>query len=532
MHEMEKMENHTRLSVKSAARVLPLESCNNGGSWLVLSLSCEGRRMTMVIISTVRIPALRMLSWDMENSRVRMRVMRRAMRSKFLNGIARLDLRVFRMVVFVWSAIDMRALSLEVDEDLTPSLRGPPLPMAGADGTMWSRVSALAVAAAAASMVAVILSASISWRRSKRMGSKIRDLEASLEAAFEKCASERRGRVNAQQALRKALAQQNSDELRSGPVQPLASFYYPMVPIGTVQSCFSTRYGTPRQPLLVPLARAFVVFDQGRVPPQALEGLADYSHCWILYVFHLNTNLDKLWEHPARSKIKAKVRVPRLKGGKMGVLATRSPHRPCPIGLTVAKVEAVDGCVVLLSGVDLVDGTPVLDIKPYLPYSDCIQGATIPDWVKEDTLTVASVTFSVDFLPSLSNCWVAAEKQSMYSSAEEFQCLIKEVLSWDIRSLSQHRQPHQQGPEIENYVKCDSVENSGGRNPYAPGNAVTYHLVLEGICVSYKIERDSNILVERADLVTAQKDARKDRLNHSNWRAMMTQLQPSSLLKQ
>jgi tRNA (Thr-GGU) A37 N-methylase len=79
-----------------------------------------------------------------------------------------------------------------------------------------------------------------------------------------------------------------------------------MAPIGTVQSCFSTRNGTPRQPLVVTLARATVAFDPGRVPAAALEGLASYSHCWILYVFHLNTDLDKMWKDPARSKLKAK----------------------------------------------------------------------------------------------------------------------------------------------------------------------------------------------------------------------------------
>lgn len=70
----------------------------------------------------------------------------------------------------------------------------------------------------------------------------------------------------------------------------------------------------------------------------------------------------------------------------MGVLATRSPHRPCPIGLSVAKVEAVHGRMLLLSGADLVDGTPVLDIKPYLPYCDNVQGAKVPDWIMVHSL--------------------------------------------------------------------------------------------------------------------------------------------------
>ena len=67
------------------------------------------------------------------------------------------------------------------------------------------------------------------------------------------------------------------------------------------------RNGTPRQPLLVPLASACLVFDLARVPPASLEGLGEYSHCWIIYVFHLNTDLEKLWKHPSKSKFKAKV---------------------------------------------------------------------------------------------------------------------------------------------------------------------------------------------------------------------------------
>lgn len=67
------------------------------------------------------------------------------------------------------------------------------------------------------------------------------------------------------------------------------------------------RNGTPRQPLLVSLARACLIFDPALVPPASLEGLEEYSHCWILYVFHLNTDIEKLWRKPSQSKLKAKV---------------------------------------------------------------------------------------------------------------------------------------------------------------------------------------------------------------------------------
>ncbi|VAI32634.1 unnamed protein product [Triticum turgidum subsp. durum] len=210
-------------------------------------------------------------------------------------------------------------------------------------------------AALAAAAAAAVLAGLLYRRRCSRLTARVRELEDSLADAVEKAAAERRGRVRAQQSLRRALSEQGTSPDKGKPAKAPAS--YPMAPIGTVQSCFSTRNGTPRQPLVVPLARATVVLNPARVAAEALEGLASYSHCWILYVFHLNTDLDKMWKDPARSKLKAKVRVPRLKGGKMGVLATRSPHRPNPIGLSVAKVEAVDGHAILLSGVDLVDGT-------------------------------------------------------------------------------------------------------------------------------------------------------------------------------
>ncbi|KAH0459423.1 hypothetical protein IEQ34_012237 [Dendrobium chrysotoxum] len=294
-------------------------------------------------------------------------------------------------------------------------------------------------------------------------------------------------------ALRVALAQHSSDGSRISRSQSAAS--YPMAPIAFVQSCFATRNGTPRQPLVAPLSRACLMFDSSRVPAAALDGLAEYSHCWVLYVFHLNTDLEKLWKQTSRSKFKAKVRVPRLKGGKMGVLATRSPHRPCPIGLSVAK--------------------PVLDVKPYLPYSDSIQGATLPKWLKEEenSLAISSVCFSAEFNSSLSICWSEHEKKSLYASMDEFQRLIKEVLSWDIRSLSQQSRPHHAIIEGESH-ECSLLPADGGDKPAG----VIYHLILEGVDISYQIDDGSNILVEKATLVPSASTVSKYHYNYSMWR--------------
>ncbi|KAI3513931.1 hypothetical protein L1887_12168 [Cichorium endivia] len=315
------------------------------------------------------------------------------------------------------------------------------------------------------------------WSKRKASDSDdklIKELQKSLKESLEKCAAERQGRIRAQQDLRKAMLQAKTDNSET---------IYPMAPIAIIRSCFSTRNGTPRQPLIVPLARAELTFDTSRVPPSSLEGLDEYSHCWIIYVFHLNTDLDKLWKHPSRSKLKAKVRVPRLKGEKRGLFATRSPHRPCPIGLTVAKVESVQGNSILLSGVDLVDGTPVLDVKPYLPYCDSIKGALVPNWVKmDDLLAVGSVDFSDDFFATLTRCWPTMVKKSLYKSPEEFQSLIKQVLSWDIRSVSQRTQ--------------DDEEPS--RSKF---HDTIYHLNLEGLDVAYRIKLNGNVIVEDVNVV-------------------------------
>ncbi|XVF34286.1 hypothetical protein REPUB_Repub18cG0046300 [Reevesia pubescens] len=349
--------------------------------------------------------------------------------------------------------------------------------------------------------------------------SNVKELKKSLNSALEKCAAERQGRIRAQQALRKAVVAQAQAKSEN-----LEMTSYPMAPIGIIQSCFSTRNGTPRQPLLVPLARACLVFDSARVPPASLEGLEEYSHCWILYVFHLNTDLEKLWKHPSKSKFKAKVRVPRLKGGRMGVFATRSPHRPCPIGLTVAKVEAVQGNMLLLSGVDLVDGTPVLDIKPYLPYCDSIEGAVLPNWVMVDSmLSVASVSFSDDFPSSLLDCWKSAEKKSLYSSPDELKSLVKQVLSWDIRSLSQRNRPHDNLLKIGNGDASNNAsdlddsqdgETSGHGSELSASGVIIYHLILDGMNFSY----NGNVIVEKVHLSSSMTCGNRQRCNYLMWK--------------
>ena len=141
----------------------------------------------------------------------------------------------------------------------------------------------------------------------------------------------------------------------------------PMEIIATIRSDFPTKFGIPRQSGLVEELRATVVFEPEYRSPDALRGLEDFSHLWLIWQF----------SEAVRDKWSPTVRPPRLGGNtRMGVFATRSPFRPNPIGLSCVRLEGIRrepelGHVLEVSGADLMDGTPILDIKPYIPYADC-----------------------------------------------------------------------------------------------------------------------------------------------------------------
>ena len=145
-----------------------------------------------------------------------------------------------------------------------------------------------------------------------------------------------------------------------------------MKTIATIRNDFSTKFGVPRQPGLVPEVISTIVFEPEYRVAEALRGIEGYSHLWVIWRFH----------QAERAEWSPTVRPPRLGGNtRVGVFATRSPFRPNPIGLSVVRLEAVEhderlGMVLRVSGADMVDGTPVLDIKPYLPYADSVPEAT------------------------------------------------------------------------------------------------------------------------------------------------------------
>lgn len=141
-------------------------------------------------------------------------------------------------------------------------------------------------------------------------------------------------------------------------------------PIGIIHSCFSEKFGIPRQSGLVPAARATLEILPPYDREEAFRGLKDFSHLWLVFVFH---GIDNRKWQPT-------VRPPRLGGNtRIGVFATRSGFRPNPIGMSSVVLEDVHRdrkkLVLELSGIDVLDQTPVLDIKPYLPYADIIPGA-------------------------------------------------------------------------------------------------------------------------------------------------------------
>ena len=134
--------------------------------------------------------------------------------------------------------------------------------------------------------------------------------------------------------------------------------------IARIHSDFPTKFGIPRQSALVPELKSRIVFEPEYRDENALRGIEQFTHLWLIW----NFSESKGWSPT--------VRPPRLGGNtRLGVFATRSPFRPNPIGLSVVRLEGVErdpklGPVLVVSGADLLDGTPILDVKPYIPYAD------------------------------------------------------------------------------------------------------------------------------------------------------------------
>lgn len=141
--------------------------------------------------------------------------------------------------------------------------------------------------------------------------------------------------------------------------------------IARIHSDFQEKFGIPRQSGLVPDLQARIVFEPKFRNPDAIRGIEGFSHLWLIWQF----------SQALRSEWSPTVRPPRLGGNtRIGVFASRSPFRPNSIGLSCVRLEqvlsdSVDGPTLIVSGADLLDGTPIYDIKPYIPYADCLPEA-------------------------------------------------------------------------------------------------------------------------------------------------------------
>lgn len=141
---------------------------------------------------------------------------------------------------------------------------------------------------------------------------------------------------------------------------------FEITPIAHIRSDFPTKFGIPRQSGIVTNLRSMIVFEPDYSDPEALRGIDGFTHLWLIWQF----------SKAIRSDWSPTVRPPRLGGNaRVGVFATRSPYRPNSLGLSSVKLEAVEfhkefGTVLIVSGADLMDNTPIFDIKPYIPYTD------------------------------------------------------------------------------------------------------------------------------------------------------------------
>ena len=190
--------------------------------------------------------------------------------------------------------------------------------------------------------------------------------------------------------------------------------------IGEVRSCFKEKFGIPRQPGLAPSAKAEILIYPEFAQPEAFAGLDQCSHIWLQFVFHA-----------AGVEWRPKVRPPRLGGNKtLGVFASRSPNRPNPIGLSAVSYlgsrGSSDGYIIEIGGADLLDGTPILDIKPYVPYADAVPTAI--NRIAPEAPDIHPVRFSE---AALSYCSTYDEARG--ESPGSLMTLVTEILQQDPR---------------------------------------------------------------------------------------------------
>lgn len=207
-------------------------------------------------------------------------------------------------------------------------------------------------------------------------------------------------------------------------------------PIAIIHTNLSGKFGVPRQGGVMPELCGRITLAQKYRVAEALAGLDGFSHIWLLWDFSKSHN-------DGGGEWSPTVRPPRLGGNRrVGVFATRSPFRPNGIGLSVVKLEKIDFPDIYVSGVDLMDGTPIYDIKPYIPYSD-----SVPDATAGFTDSLSDLKLEVDFpyglmdkllenLPSEDTVFISGSSDE--SIREHIRNEITDILSHDMRPQYQN----------------------------------------------------------------------------------------------
>jgi tRNA-Thr(GGU) m(6)t(6)A37 methyltransferase TsaA len=196
-------------------------------------------------------------------------------------------------------------------------------------------------------------------------------------------------------------------------------------PIGIVNSPYKEKFAIPRQPGLVNAAKGTITLLNEVNNIDSVRELEQFSHIWLLFIFHGTQNQG--W--------KPLVRPPRLGGNKkVGVLASRSTFRPNPIGMSVVKLDKVEhmerGVIIHISGLDLLDQTPIVDIKPYIPYSDALENS-LAGFAQQEPQVKLKVTFAIQAHKAL---------EKMRSDLPDLTLLIEQVLAQDPRPA--YKQKH------------------------------------------------------------------------------------------
>ncbi len=210
--------------------------------------------------------------------------------------------------------------------------------------------------------------------------------------------------------------------------------------IAHVESPYKEKFGTPRQPGLVATTLGHIHLRED-LNPDALEGLAEYSHAWLVFVFHANDSFKT-----GKPFVKTKVHPPRLEGRAVGVFSSRSPHRPNPIGLSLVKIEKIEGRRLTVSGLDLIDGTPILDIKPHLPSIEAPQGA-FEGWSAQ----VAAPRFQVAWSPSARADLLRLTPHASDDARADIATAIESILKLDPRPVAYRGTDENPDPYMSRY---------------------------------------------------------------------------------